>query len=246
MEHYLWHQRLSPKGDCEMKKNLPLYLLMLAMILNACSPHAAGQPVLSPTGESTQALATEGNVPPNRKGYSNSAFGLSFQYPSNWFGPDEYISDQTLRVAVGSDVVLPYGESSDQPSDVKNSYLIVIQYTQNDQAAGTNDVYQSLVGIKDGESLSTPRSLTTRIRQLSFGKFTGFEYITTLPETAQTEHVYSRNVILTDGQSRLLTVFGTPNNVEVGNGEDWRNVYQSIDVANQEIFHAVLESITVN
>ena len=190
--------------------------------------------------------ATQVNAPTNQKNYSNSTFGLSFLYPSDWFGPDEYISGQILRVAVGSDVVLPYGETPDQPSEVKNSYLVVIQFTQNDQVGSSNEVYQSLSNMKDGESFSTPRSLTIRVRQLMLGRFTGFEYITTLPETAQTEHVYTRNVILTDGQSNLISMLGTPNNVEVSSGMDWRVVYQSIDEANFESFHAILESITVN
>jgi len=84
-----------------------------------------------------------------------------------------------------------------------------------------------------------------RVRQLELGRFKGFEYISTLSETAQTEHVYGREVILIDEQSNLLTVFGTPSNVEVSNSEEWRDVYQMIDEANLTIFHEIIETITI-
>ena len=70
-------------------------------------------------------------------------------------------------------------------------------------------------------------------------------YISTLSETAQTDPVYIRQVILIDGQSNLLTIMGTPNNVEISSGASWRDVYQAIDEANLAAFHKIVESITV-
>jgi mitochondrial fission protein ELM1 len=69
--------------------------------------------------------------------------------------------------------------------------------------------------------------------------------ISTLSATAQTDHVYAREVILVDQQSNLLTIFGTPNNVEVSNAANWRDVYRSIDEANLAFFHAIVESIKI-
>ena len=100
--------------------------------------------------------------------------------------------------------------------------------------------------MKDGESLSDTRNLTIRVRQLDIGRFKGFEYISTLSETAQTDHVYAREVILFDEQTNdLLTIMGQPNNVEVSNGTNWRVVYQSIDDANLSSFHKIVETITI-
>ncbi len=229
-----------------MKPKLLLFLLMIVLTMNACSSKAPIAPTPTHATETPPGSPTDVITSADQKGYSNSAFGFGFQYPSAWFGPDEYVSDQTLRVSVGSDVVYPYGETPAQPSDIKNSYLVVIQYTKGVADTNSNDPYQSLNGMKDGESLSGPRSLVTRVRQLELGRFTGFEYISTLPETAQTEHVFTRNVILSDGQANSITVFGTPNNVEVATGADWRSVYQAIDAANQAFFDAIVASITVN
>ena len=175
----------------------------------------------------------------------NSAFGFGFQYPSSWFGPEEYVSDDTLRVEVGSDKVYPYGEPPEQPSEVKNSYNVVIQYTKNNQNQYWTDTYQSLVNLKDGEFFSDGRSLVIRVGPLQLGRFEGIEYISTLSDTAQTEPVYTRNVILMDDQSNLLTVMGQPINVEVSDGAKWRDVYRMIDEANLVIFHDIVESITV-
>jgi hypothetical protein len=211
---------------------------LLVGLLAACGGKVS-TPQTLPVIPPTKTLSS-----PNLKPYSNSAFGLSFQYPSNWFGPDEYVSDQTLRVAVGSDVVFPYGgETPEKPSEVKNSYLVVVQYSKNSQDQSWKDTWLSLASLKDGESLTGPRSLIIRVRQLNLGRFTGYEFISTLSETAQTDHVYEREVILVDEQSNLLTIFGTPNNVVVSNGADWRDFYSSIDEANLPLFHGIVESI---
>jgi len=43
----------------------------------------------------------------------------------------------------------------------------------------------------------------------------------------------------------LLTITGEPNNIEVSNGADWREVHKMIDEANLGYFHEIVESITV-
>jgi hypothetical protein len=233
----------------KMKNTLPLSLLMIVLTLGACVPQSARIPALLPATEPAAVV-----VPPaelvqasDSKLYQNDAFGFGFRYPSSWFGPEEYVSDGTLRIEVGSDKVYPYGEVSEQPSDVKNSYNVVIQYTKNNQNQYWKDTYQSLLNLKDGETLSDARSLIIRVQQLNIGKFEGIEYISTLSETAQTDHVYSRWVILLDQQSNdLLTIMGQPNNVEVSNGVNWRDVYKMMDEANLILFHKIIESISLS
>ena len=235
-----------------MKKTLPLFFLLVISTLSACASQEVSTPTPLPAPAAETQMPTA--IPPttqvpsaNRKDYANSAFGLAFQFPSNWFGPDEYISGQDLRVAVGSDVVYPYGGTQpEQPSKVKNSYIIVIQYSKHNQNSYWEDTYQSLLNLKDGKFFSGPRSLVTRVRQLNPGRFVGFEYITTLPEAAQTDPVYIREVMLFDKQSNdLLTIMGTLNNVEVSAGSDWRAVYRKIDEANLAIFYDIVGSITL-
>jgi hypothetical protein len=238
-----------------VKKTLTLFLLAITLTMSACTrpvtatpkPLPATKPAALRETDTPMAVSpTQVDPTATRKQYTNAAFGLGFQFPSNWFGPDEYISDQTLRVAVGSDVVYPYGgQPPEKPSDVKNSYNIVIQYTKLDQNSDWKENYQTLTNLKDGESLSGARSLITRVRQLGLGKYKGFEYIATLSETAQTEPVYSRGVILVDAQSDLLTMLGTPNNVEITGGGLWRDAYRMIDQANVTVFHEILDSMTI-
>jgi hypothetical protein len=240
----------------KMKNSMTLTLLMMIFTLNACTPLATATPAALPAtrpavSEKTQIptpiLPTKVDQSATWKPYTNKTFGFGFQYPSNWFGPSEYISDGTLRVEVGSDKVYPYGESPEKPSIVKNSYNVVIQYAKNNQNSYWEDTYQSLKNLKDGGSISNARSLIIRVRQFDIGGFKGFEYISTLSETAQTDHVYIREVMLFNEQTRdLLTIMGQPNNVEVSNGIQWRDVYQTIDKANLIFFHKIVESITIN
>jgi hypothetical protein len=109
-----------------------------------------------------------------------------------------------------------------------------------------SDFYQSLAMIQDGESLLGNRSVIIRVRQVELGGFKGFEYISTLSETAQTEYSYSREIILYAEQSNdLLTIMGSPNNVEIGEGIHWRAAYQAVDEANLSLFYQIVESITI-
>jgi hypothetical protein len=236
-----------------MKKTLTVSLFVILFTITACATQGSGtfEPIVAGRPTSTVATQVPVTAPPtvegqaaNLKTYKNSDFGLGFQYPSNWFGPDEYVSGQDVRVAVGSDVVYPYGEMPEQPSEVTNSYSVILQYSKNSQNQYWKDTYQSLINLKDGESFSDGRSKVIRVRQLNIGELKGVEYISTLSDTAQTDPVYIRQVILFDDQSNLLTIMGTPNNVEVGSGTDWRDVYQKIDEVNQTIFHDIVNSIT--
>ena len=227
-----------------MKNTLSLSLVVFIFAVSACAPQLTATPLPVAT-EAPQIPMTE---VPAEKSYTNSAFGFGFQFPSSWFGAEEYISDQTLRVEVGSDKVYPYGtDPAERTYDLKNSYNVVIQYSKNDQNQVWKDTYQTLVNLKDGESVSDARSLTIRVRQFSLGGFEGIEYISTLSETAQTEAVYGRQVILINPQTNdLITVTGHPINIEVSDGANWREIYKAIDEANLSIFHEMVESIKVN
>lgn len=238
-----------------MKKTLTLFLLIIILTLNACAPlvTTTSAPLLTTepaafveTQIPIAVSPTEMNPSAIRKLYANNAFGLSFQYPSNWFVLD-YVSDDTIRIEVGSDKVYPYGtDRLERINELTNSYNIVIQYTKNNQNSYWKDPYQSLLNLKDGESLSGARSLIIRVSQLDIGRFKGFEYITTLSETAQTEYSYSRSVMLFDEQTNdLVTIMGQPYNVEVSNGMEWRDIYRTIDEANLTFFHEIVESITL-
>ena len=240
-----------------MKKTLILFLLIIILTLNACAPlvTTTSAPILiteSATYEETQipiaVSPTEMNPSATQKLYTNNAFGLGFQYPSNWFVLD-YVSDDTIRIELGSDKVYPYGtDPSERIYDLSNSYNIVIQYTVNTQKSDWKEdtTYQSLLNLKDGESLSDASSLLIRVSQLNIGRFKGFEYITTLSETGQTPHFYSRSVMLFDEQTNdLVTIMGQPYNVEVSSGMEWRDVYRTIDEANLTFFHEIVKSITL-
>ena len=145
---------------------------------------------------------------------------------------------------MGSDVVYPYGtDLEERVYTLPNSYYVVIQYTENDQNQVLGDTLQALASLQDGELLSDARSLTIRVRQLDLGRFTGFEYIATLSESAQTEPFYARQVILIDPQTNdLLTIMGSPNNVDLSGGLDWRQAYQAVDEANLAAFQQIVDS----
>lgn len=229
--------------------SVPIMFLIVCMI-SACSfsvtvpslPAKTEVPQI-PTASSTATTAPS----PELRPYYNDMMGLSFQYPSNWFGPDEYISDQTLRVEVGSDKVYPYGTGLEERIyEQRNSYYVVIQFSRNDQTQYWKDIYQSLLTLKDGEEWSTDgHGVMIRVGELTIREFSGIEFISTLPIEAQTEPVYSRHILLFDGQSNLLSIMGTPNNVDFSIAENWRDAYRMVDEANIEVFHQIARSVSI-
>lgn len=239
---------LTPTGD-KMKKNSLLFILTLILMVSAACTLAVNTNPVLPTAtnvEVTQISPTATVQAATQNTYTNSQFRLSFEYPAGWFGPEEYVADQTLRVEVGSDKVYPYGTGLEERIyNLKNSYNVVIQYTKNDQNSYARDVYQSLQNLQDGESLSDARGLMIRVRQVTVGRFNGFEFISTLSDSAQTEPAYMRQVILLDDRSNSLSILGSPVNVEVAEGANWRDVYCMIDETNSSAFHDIVESITV-
>ena len=228
---------------------IPVFFLVAGMISN-CS-FSVTVPSLPAKTEVPQipVAASPMTAAPSTdlKSYYNSAIGLGFQYPSSWFGPDEYISDQMLRVEVGSDKVYPYGTGlEERVYEHKNSYYVVIQYSKNDQSQFWKDLYQSLLTLKDGEeSLSDGHGVMIRVGELKIGEFAGIEYISTLPIEAQTEPVYTRQALLFDGQSNFLSIMGTPNNVDFSIAENWRDAYRKVDEANIEVFHQIARSVSI-
>lgn len=240
---------------------LPVISLIALVIvgLSGCAPTAEtrgtgeGIPTEAPSQEPTSAPGPTTDPYPGWTTYRNESFGLSFRYPSTWYGPDVYEFEDGVRLAVGSDVVYPYGTSlEDRQPGAPNAYGIVIQYTVN-RAEWTlpqyraeqpwfND-YLAVLDLQDGESLTTARSLTRRERSLTAGYFTGVEFTTTLSETAQTDRFYMRTAFLMDENLNLLHIAGSPENVEIADPAHWRAAFESIDAANLATFRTLVESI---
>lgn len=250
-----------------MRKGLTLLILSIVVTVSACAAPVTIAPaplptiaILPPTAIpiATTVLPTEPTALPtavaptpapqtaDQKTYTNSDFGIKFQFPSAWFGPSEYVSEQMLRLEIGSDNVYPYGtDPTERITNVKNSYYVVIQYSKNDQNTYWKEAYESLVNLKDGEAVTTARSKLIKVRDLNIGKFKGIEYIATLSDTAQTEPLYLRQVILFDDTPNVVTLMAQPNNVEIAEGTSWREAYQMVDEMNLETFHQIVESITI-
>lgn len=229
----------------------------------ACAPvPPAGAPAAAP-GEATEVAsvpptaAPEATTDPYRgwSTYLHPATGLSLRYPTGWFGPEVYEFDGGVRIEVGSDTVYPYGTGLDerQPG-APNAYNIVIQYTLNPsgwaleqyraEQPWLNDSL-AVIELQDGESISTARSVTQRVRGLTVGRYDGVEYTTTLAEGAQTERYFTRSAFLMDEALNVITVIGQPVNVEVADPSTWREVFAALDAGQEATFRAVVDSIQV-
>lgn len=235
---------------------------MALLALTGCAPAAVpAESAATPQSPAATAATPPATAEPTSDPfpgwttYSNAAFGVSFRYPSAWFGPEVYEFEDGLRLEVGSDVVYPYGTGpEDRQPGAPNTYNVVIQYTLNTSGL-TLEQYQAgqpwindtlaVLDLQDGESITTARSLTTRLRGLSVGRFTGVEFTTTLPDTAQTERVYMRTAFLMDEALNVIVINGQPVNVEIADAAAWREAYAALDAAQEATFRAVVDSIQV-
>lgn len=187
--------------------------------------------------------------------YRDDLFGLSFHYPSDWNGPEVHRRDAGVTAEVGTDTVYPYGTGLDERHyEVEDAYFIAVSYVENlpgwqfDEFVANQPWMQSylqLQEIADGESISDPRSLTIRQREVAHGDFRGIEYISTLSETAQTMTFYAREVLLFDEDLNSMRISGSPNNVVIREGEDWREAHRRVDESFQADFHLLLDSVNV-
>jgi hypothetical protein len=206
------------------------------------------EPIPSPTQEAEE-TPQDGWVD-----YFNETLSFSFSYPSDWFGPDVNETEGSLRLQVGSDVVYPYGtDRTEQVATLPDSYYITIQYIENIQGRTWDDFvssgwitsYLELLDLPDGDSVSTPRSLVIRVREVTIGNFSGLEYIATLPESAQTERVYLREIMAFDEDLNWLRVTGFPNNVQITDPDNWKVAYRQVDETNLEVFLRLTDSIVI-
>lgn len=228
-------------------RKLIILVILSAFILGACAPvtPVPPTPALTEAAQPTETAVPEVTEPVGQS-YENSEFGLSFTFPADWFGPDEYVAEDTLRVEIGSDTVYPYGTGPEERVYTQtDTYSIVLQYTKNNTNDYWTETWQTLQSMADGESVSDSRGKLIRVGLVNLDGFEGMEFISTLSDTAQTEAVYIRQVILVNAQSDLLSIMGSPSNVVVNEGENWREVYERIDGEYAGVFHAVLESLTI-
>lgn len=245
------------------------FLALLACSLPIAVPEASPTPLAQPEqatatpdiiGTDTASTASEAtdedasDVPPGWLKFEDDQFGLSFIYPDGWNGPEVHRWETGVTVEVGTDTVYPFGTGLDERNyTVTDAYFVSIQYTENAEGRewqqfienqAWTEGYAELLDIEDGESISTPRSLTIRLREVEVGEFKGLMYISTLSETAQTMIFYAREALLFDENLNSIRITGSPNNVEIPEGEDWRTAYERVDSEHEQAFLQILESVS--
>ena len=241
---------------------LKLICLILLVSISACVTSAPTDPIEEPKPPTEESQEDPTPIPETTENpfgdwmeYRNDDYGFRFLYPADWFGPEVHDSDGFLRIEVALDQVYPYGTSrEDQITTISDSYYVLIQYVENREnrswddfiESGWIDTYLALQNKQDGGFILTPRLVATRIGEVSLGDFSGIMYLATLPENAQTERVYTREMVLFDSELNWLRITAQPNMVQIADPENWKNDYARVDTANLETFLTLLNSIEID
>lgn len=185
--------------------------------------------------------------------YYNKTFKMSLKYPPTWFGPEVYETSGEFFLEVGTDKVYPYGADITAKTYTKNnSYFISVLFrkkpdNQTIEQYKTSqpwlNSYLPLFTIDDGESISDQRSKLIRVKEIMIENYKGVEFISTLSDTAQTQMVYTRSVLLINNSYDLIEVTGRPNNVDSTASTDWKTAYKLVDESNLETFRNFINSI---
>ena len=244
-----------------MKKLIyTIVIITILILISACSPAPTGSepPPIEPTEVIVEEPSPSPEATENPFGdwleYRNEDYGFRFLYPGDWFGPEIHDTDGFLRIEIGSDQVYPYGTSrEEQITTIPDSYYILIQYVENREGrtwddfvnSGWIDTYLALQDLEDGQFILNPRAVVTRIGAVQRGDFSGLMYLVTVPDNAQTERAYAREVVLFDSEFNWLRISGFPNLVLIADEEKWKNDYARVDTAYLETFLILLDSIEI-
>lgn len=248
-------------GNKNLASTIALCGLVCGIILSGCASTAPSIPVPVIPTSTTEILPDPTSAPEATENpygdwseYIHEGVGFRFLYPTDWYGPEVYETDGSLRVEVGSDVVYSYGtDRTEQVYTLPDSYYVLIEYNQNITGrtwddfvnSGWIDSYLGLKDMEDGGSISTARSLVIRVREVTLGDFQGLEYIATLSETAQTERFYARTIVAFDEELNWLRITGFPNMVQIADQDSWKADYSRVDLDNLDTFTKLVESITI-
>jgi hypothetical protein len=235
--------------------------LIAGLVLSACSaaaPESTEEHIPTSTVQAMPDPTPSPEATENPYGdwmeYINDSVGFRYLYPAAWYGPEVYETEGSMRLEVGSDMVYPYGtDRMEQVTTIPDSYYTTIQYFENIEGrtwddfinSGWIDAYLGLLELENGGSITTPRSLTIRVKEVTLGDFVGLEYIATLSDTAQTERGYLREITAFDEDLNWLRITGSPNLVVITDPENWKDDYSRVDLANLEIFTTLAESIVI-
>lgn len=237
-----------------MKNNLIVTIIVLIIVFAAAAfwfnkPKMDAEKIT--VTENTPNVQNEDSNSKNESiagSYNNEDFGLSFNYPSSWFGPEEYENAETLRVEVGSDTVYPYGTSpEDRVRTIPASYFVILQLDDNNHPNEfAMQQLEDLKKMKVEEESSDQRNKLIKIRDINENGLTGVEYISTVSESAQSEFYYTRSAVLQNSEGKILIINANVENVTIPENatrKDWMEIFSEADKNNIQYFRMILDTV---
>ncbi|OGE44161.1 hypothetical protein A3B45_01085 [Candidatus Daviesbacteria bacterium RIFCSPLOWO2_01_FULL_39_12] len=198
----------------------------------------------TPTAEST----TNVDKVSDRKTFKSDKFNVSLNYPSNWSEAEVQEHKDGFNLAIGT-----YSKV--------NSYNITFQYTKRpneiplERYKNIQEAVQRELGLRgrtEGDTITSAIYTLTKIRDISLQNYKGVEFISSVPESASlgslTDWKFNstvRKVLFVNDNYDIISIVGSPNNLDLTGGLDKKTVSKEIDEDYINEFHKFIESIKI-
>lgn len=184
----------------------------------------------------------------NWKIYRNNKFNIRLRYPLNWSEPETQEHEDGFNLVTGT-------------NSNKNSYYITFQYSKRPNAIPI-ERYKSIQEAvqrelklseqSEGESIVSAIYTLTKVKDIQIQNFSGVEFISSIPETAHTNvgsvtdwkfNNVVRKALLVNDNHDIMSIVGSPNNLDLTDGIDKKIASQRIDEDYLNEFHGFVNSV---
>ncbi|MDO8515575.1 MAG: hypothetical protein Q7S14_03680 [bacterium] len=182
------------------------------------------------------------------KTYKNNKFNIGLNYPVGWSKPDVEEHNNGFSLIVGTGAMT-------------NSYHITFQYAKRPDEIPI-DKYISvqwgvqreikLLELSDGESTTSEIYTLTKVRDVQLQNYKGVEFISSIPDTAGAGSITDwkfnntvRKVLLINDNYDLISIVGSPKDLDLTGGLDKKTVSQKVDGSYLNEFKKLVNSVEI-
>lgn len=179
------------------------------------------------------------------KFYGPTIHGISFKYPSTWFGPEAYPKDDPSYISVGTSPPHKFGEDRILDLPTKDSYFVtfqVLHYNLSTQLFETEPWikdYNQIFRLRPGQEIVDHLQKKTKIRELIVAGRRAAEISIGNIDSNGSNDYSERQIIIRDPRF-IITITGGPVIVSTMDSQEVRSKTVASNQSYKNIFEQVV------